>query len=346
MTDSTIRSNAGKKPYDSISPLLNIDKHHSLPESVFNTGAEYHEIIEIGQSVLNITTYCFSEIQIVIFEGFIDKEIEIPIKDNGEYLSLAFVKKGTIKTISTLCDFENIATAGTANLCHHHCFEGTAYFSPTEKLQIAAICLPKGYLTEFKTLLTHGNSLKAHGYMHIPMANNIPMQECVDMLFTPPVTGQVKQVFLKGKAYELISLSVQSMFSQSIPTSGVSEKEKHRIYKARDILENSLLNPPKLPVLARLIGTNDFQLKKDFKSVFNTSPHAYVIRRRMEKAYQSIINSDMPITIIAQNLGYNNASHFSSTFFKHYGVKPRDVKHLRKQGETTINGSELSALKD
>ncbi len=272
MTRTTININTENISSGSQSPLLNVDKQQNLPESVFNTASESYETLKFDKSELNISTYSFIGMQIVIFEGIIHQEIEIPIQDNGEYLSLAFVKNGTVTTKSHQCDYENIATPGTANLCSHKSFEGTAFLAPTKHLQIVSICLPKGYLTEFETLISHCNSLKAHGYMHISMTNNLPMQECVDMLLSPPVTGNVKQVFLKGKAYELISLSIQSMFSQPIPSNGISDKERHRAYRARDILEDSLLNPPKLRALAHLVGTNDCKLKKDFKTVFNTSP--------------------------------------------------------------------------
>lgn len=331
MTKPTININIEDISSGSKIPLLNVDGQQNLSEGVFDTASESYETLQFDRSKLNISTYSFSGIKIVIFEGRIYQEVKIPIQDNSEYLSLAFVKSGTITTKSKRCSFEHIAKARTANLCCHCHFEGTASFSPTEHLQIVSICFPKGYLSEFDTLITQCNSYKAYGYMHIPMVNNLPMQECVDMLLNPPITDNVKQVFLKGKAYELISLSIQSMYTQPISTCGVSDKERHRAYQARDILEESLLNPPKLRTLAHLVGTNDCKLKKDFKTVFNTSPYAYVIRRRMEKAYQHIITSDMAITTIAQNLGYNNASHFSSTFYKHYGVKPRDLKHLRKR---------------
>lgn len=318
--------------HDTKNTCLDVDKLQYLSNDAFNKGSEKHQTIQVEKSVLNISTYLFSEIQIVLLEGCIYQEIEIPIRDNREYLSLAFVKEGTVTTKSKLCNYESTASPGSASLCCHGSFDGTAHFSPTKNLKIVSICFPRKYLMEFDTIIENCNANQAKGYMSIPMKNNLLMQKCVDMLLNPPIMEMFKQVFLQGKAYELISLSIQSMFSQPIPESNINEKEKHRVYKARDILENSLLNPPKLPTLARLVGTNDFKLKKDFKSVFNTSPYAYVIKCRMEKAYHSIINSDMPITTIAQNLGYNNTSHFSSTFFKHYGVKPRELKHLRKQG--------------
>lgn len=312
-------------------PVLSTDSEQGIvPSHTFVKGSESHEMVQLDGAELEVSRFKFDEIEIITFRGQVHQKTTLPIQDSGEYVSLAFVKNGTITTISNQCDYHHVAKPNTANLCSHHQFKGIAQFEPTKDLQIVSICVTKNYLTEFNTLLEHCDVAKANGYMHISMNNNVPMQNCIDLLLNPPVSGSIKQVFLKGKAYELIALSIQSLFSQPLETGNIENKTRKRVEHAQHILNQSLSSPPKLFELAKMVGTNDCQLKKDFKAVLNTSPYAYVIRRRMESGYQMITTMNHSITDIAQSLGYNNPSHFSSTFYKHFGVKPKDLKHSRK----------------
>lgn len=59
-----------------------------------------------------------------------------------------------------------------------------------------------------------------------------------------------------------------------------------------------------------------------FRRTFDTTPLAYVNRRRMEKAQLQLLATDMSVKEIAYSLGFADSSYFSRLFRKHTGCTP------------------------
>ena len=52
----------------------------------------------------------------------------------------------------------------------------------------------------------------------------------------------------------------------------------------------------------------------------------YVALRRMGEAQNLLINTDMSITQIAAQVGYNNSNYFQSVFKRAMGITPREYR--------------------
>ncbi len=95
---------------------------------------------------------------------------------------------------------------------------------------------------------------------------------------------------------------------------------------AKQIILQNYKNPPTLKELAHLCATNDFKLKKYFKKVHKTTIYGYVQKLRLEKANLLLREKLLSVGEIATEVGYKHQGHFSSIFFKTYGVYPKDLK--------------------
>ena len=69
---------------------------------------------------------------------------------------------------------------------------------------------------------------------------------------------------------------------------------------------------------------------------FGTGITLYIRGRRMEKAMQLLEQEAMPISDVAQAVGYMDASHFTRVFKQHTGLTPTK---WRKRGRDTLNTS-------
>lgn len=67
-------------------------------------------------------------------------------------------------------------------------------------------------------------------------------------------------------------------------------------------------------------------LSKIFKEETNSSPINYLIKTRLAKAKQLLESDDLPINLIAKQVGYDDAYHFSKLFKKYYGYPPSRVR--------------------
>jgi AraC-like DNA-binding protein len=64
-----------------------------------------------------------------------------------------------------------------------------------------------------------------------------------------------------------------------------------------------------------------------FTNATSITPYQFILKKRLEKAYDLIITSNKPLSIIAEETGFSNQSAMTHSFQRNYGHSP---KHLRK----------------
>ena len=67
-------------------------------------------------------------------------------------------------------------------------------------------------------------------------------------------------------------------------------------------------------------------LEKRFRSLFQSSPYDEVLRCRLERARELLLNTDLKVEEIAQLCGYDSGSNFSIFFSERSGVSPKDFR--------------------
>ena len=75
-----------------------------------------------------------------------------------------------------------------------------------------------------------------------------------------------------------------------------------------------------------MVGTNEYDLKRDFKVVFGNTVYGYLKQYRMEQAKSMLIENDATVAEISLKVGYKHATHFTSAFKKHYGYLPNKLR--------------------
>lgn len=88
--------------------------------------------------------------------------------------------------------------------------------------------------------------------------------------------------------------------------------------------------------IADHLHLNSAYLSRLFKKETGSSLSDYILLRRMELAKQWLLTSDLPISAIAQSLGYTNFSHFAKMFKKVHGANPQDCVKMRKVRQTRL----------
>jgi AraC family transcriptional regulator len=72
-------------------------------------------------------------------------------------------------------------------------------------------------------------------------------------------------------------------------------------------------------------------LLRTFRAAFGTSPHQYLVARRMDRAKSLLIRTELPITELAATVGYQSLGTFSREFARHVGVAPSAYRRTAKQ---------------
>lgn len=117
-----------------------------------------------------------------------------------------------------------------------------------------------------------------------------------------------------------------STLSQA-PPRYVGGLPSRRLRLVLESIEDTLGQPIKLRELAALAGISARHFERAFRQSTGSSPHAYVMERRLQMAHDFLINQpELPIEHIALRLGFSSSSHFSSAFRRRTGFKPTDFR--------------------
>jgi len=156
------------------------------------------------------------------------------------------------------------------------------------------------------------------------------MQTLIDSLWTSPLKGNMKKLFLEVRAMELMLLQCELLGQTLAPTGVLKNKsDVEKIHFARELLMKDLQHPPTLAALARLCGLNEFKLKRGYKEVFGATVFGHFNSLRMQQAMQLLRHTDRSITAIAYETGYAHAQHFNRAFKKEFGISPGKARTKR-----------------
>ncbi|HBS30866.1 MAG TPA: AraC family transcriptional regulator [Parvularcula sp.] len=91
---------------------------------------------------------------------------------------------------------------------------------------------------------------------------------------------------------------------------------------ARDYIEANLARGFSLEDLERATGHCRWQLSRDFRAMFGTSPYRYLTLRRLDIA-RRMMRDGGAIAQIAHDCGFADQSHFGRAFKQAYGLTPK-----------------------
>jgi transcriptional regulator GlxA family with amidase domain len=110
-----------------------------------------------------------------------------------------------------------------------------------------------------------------------------------------------------------------------------------RVQRAVARMREQLGQPFPIARLARECGTSERQLTRLFKARYRESPSRYWRRMRLDHAAWRLLNTTHSLQRIADECGFSDASHLSTTFTKTFGRTPRKY---RSGGATGRQGGE------
>ena len=147
----------------------------------------------------------------------------------------------------------------------------------------------------------------------------------LNQLINYNLNQSIKDLYFKGKAYELLSLYFNRSEDANIEQCPflVDETNVIKIRKAKDIIIARMAEPPSLQELADEIGLNLKKLKEGFKQIYGDSVFSFLFDYKMEVARKLLESGDNNVNEVGLKVGYSTASHFIAAFKKKYGTTPK-----------------------
>ncbi|NLS20813.1 AraC family transcriptional regulator [Rhizobium sp. P40RR-XXII] len=94
-----------------------------------------------------------------------------------------------------------------------------------------------------------------------------------------------------------------------------------QVKTARDYLEEHVTRGVRSQELERITGLDRFALARHFRAAFATSPHRFLLMRRLQQA-KAMIGAGEPIAEVAAATGFADQSHLTRHFKKAFGIAP------------------------
>jgi len=102
-------------------------------------------------------------------------------------------------------------------------------------------------------------------------------------------------------------------------------QKDHPVSQVRRLLETDLCRPWRIAEVARHFGMSEATLRRWLAG----SGHGFarILRNaRLERGLALLQTTDLPVSRIALDCGFNTPSHFSDSFKKRFGVEPRSIR--------------------
>lgn len=99
-----------------------------------------------------------------------------------------------------------------------------------------------------------------------------------------------------------------------------------RLSRAMDVLRSGFCGQISLEQLAAEACLSKYHFLRLFRTAYGLSPYQYIQHLRIEKARVLLTDSVMPISDLADLLGFDNSQSFSRLFFQKMGVYPTQYR--------------------
>jgi len=99
-----------------------------------------------------------------------------------------------------------------------------------------------------------------------------------------------------------------------------------RLLRAKDRMDAASHEAWPVQRLASVSGVSEAHFSRSFKQAFGTPPHRYLLTRRIERATALLRDTELPITEIAFQTGWESLGTFGRTFRDITGENPGAVR--------------------
>ena len=157
----------------------------------------------------------------------------------------------------------------------------------------------------------------------------------LSQLFHYNLNPQIKNLYYKGKGYELLSL----YFNRSEDPNAeqcpflIDEENVLKIRKAKEIIITNMAEPPGLEELSEKVGLSLKKLKMGFKQIYGDTVYGYLFDYKMDYARQLLDSGSYNVNEVGLKIGYSTGSHFIAAFKKKFATTPK--KYLMSLNQNT-----------
>lgn len=104
--------------------------------------------------------------------------------------------------------------------------------------------------------------------------------------------------------------------------------EDDRVRRVRALMDRAYFEPLDVDRLAAEAYLSRAQLIRAFKRAYDTTPHQYLVQRRLDAALRLLETTPLSVTDICLEVGFSSLGSFSTRFRRQFGRAPGHYRRL------------------
>lgn len=178
------------------------------------------------------------------------------------------------------------------------------------------------YKNEIPTAIIKRNN----GKQSLKISSNDLISNFIDSLefyFENP--SLVNNDLLELKVKELLLLLIQTNYIDSVQEL-ITDLYSTKTIKLNDVIALHIFSNLSVHELAKLCNMSLSSFKRAFRNLFNDSPNNYINTKKINKAKELLQVSELSISDIAYETGFNDPQYFTRLFKKRIGLSPSEFR--------------------
>jgi AraC family transcriptional regulator len=107
--------------------------------------------------------------------------------------------------------------------------------------------------------------------------------------------------------------------------------------KVRDYIDRHITGTVLIADLCALIQRSEAHFSRSFKRTFGESPHAFLVRRRVELAAQYMLTTDASLSDVALRCGFTDQAHLCKHFRQAEGYTPAAWRRAHRSSSAGVD---------
>ncbi len=205
-----------------------------------------------------------------------------------------------------------------------------------EPFKALSIFIKKPFLQDYYARNYHDSGISQHGCANIRIkkVSSTPLMQGLFAnlypYFDSGMTFSKELMEIKTREAILVLMQVESSLQHCL----FNFTEPGKIDLEEFMCKNFMFNVP-LETFSKMTGRSLSTFKRDFKKSFDSSPSRWLKKKRLEHAHYLIKEKHKTPSDVYLAVGFENFSHFSSSFKEAYGYNPSAL--LDPQNKVILN---------
>lgn len=145
--------------------------------------------------------------------------------------------------------------------------------------------------------------------------------------------GLEKSPFSQELCCSYLKIALYEQAADDVRSAGHKSESERTYHKCRSYIDKNFSDIVAVSEVADNCCVNIRYMARLFKTYGSLSPHEYIMRLKMNRAGQLLLNSELPVKVVAKLVGFEDPYHFSRNFSKFHGISPKlyRIKHINNQ---------------